>query len=326
MDNFECLICYEVAKDHLMCLGCQKFFCKQCLQTAYATSSDCPHCRVAYPLESYVHLKFFDEIQSNAQMARLVKADKCPNPTCVDKLLTHYCQTCDVTCCGECGVSDHNHDDDNEEPDLKPVEWRRHIVQKRLKGNVLSLGEDIAVYGNDLLRDVQTLRQQKDEGNRMMTLLMRDMADRFNSDIEAQQIKLEAKFAQAKTMFLKANSIVGKVKDASESQFLNRLVDIDKTSSDELQSMQDQMDEARGNYEPLQLDSLSILRPWLPYWELRTMIQLARPNQYEVVKGRLRTWEIRRVDELSNDRITLRIKLVHPYDHNGKKYSSFVVH
>ena len=65
MEDLECLICFEEAKDARACPKCAKIFCHGCIGRCAGNPGaiSCPHCRATRPVQDYVRLIFVDRLR-----------------------------------------------------------------------------------------------------------------------------------------------------------------------------------------------------------------------------------------------------------------------
>ena len=47
-EDFQCVVCYEVALNYLCCKECEAFICKQCKKATERRSKKCPKCSVFF--------------------------------------------------------------------------------------------------------------------------------------------------------------------------------------------------------------------------------------------------------------------------------------
>lgn len=66
MEDLECMVCLEDAKDARLCPICAKIFCRGCISkcpTGVTGTTPCPQCRAEHRVESYVSLRFVENLR-----------------------------------------------------------------------------------------------------------------------------------------------------------------------------------------------------------------------------------------------------------------------
>ena len=69
MDDLKCLVCFEDATNARSCAcpNCGKMFCygylTRCLREIGVSTTPCPHCRSARPVQDYLKLNFIDNLR-----------------------------------------------------------------------------------------------------------------------------------------------------------------------------------------------------------------------------------------------------------------------
>ncbi|XP_050559039.1 uncharacterized protein LOC118266782 isoform X4 [Spodoptera frugiperda] len=196
---FRCFICMEKLVDAHLCPHCSKLCCYACVRRWLTEQrSQCPHCRAALHLHELVNCRWVEEVtqqietmqQSNSASQRESFRDSALNrcPTHQEKL-TVYCWTCRRCICHQCALWGGTHSGHT----FKPLEevYEQHVTQ--IRDEVFQLRRrltELISLGQDVERNVESVRAAKDERVREIRNAVELMISRLDSALKAKLLTL----------------------------------------------------------------------------------------------------------------------------------------
>lgn len=192
---FRCFICMEKLVDAHLCPHCSKLCCYACVRRWLTEQrSQCPHCRAALHLHELVNCRWVEEVtqqietmqQSNSASQRESFRDRCPTH---QEKLTVYCWTCRRCICHQCALWGGTHSGHT----FKPLEevYEQHVTQ--IRDEVFQLRRrltELISLGQDVERNVESVRAAKDERVREIRNAVELMISRLDSALKAKLLTL----------------------------------------------------------------------------------------------------------------------------------------
>ena len=279
MENLDCLVCLEGAREPVLCPKCSKVFCFPCIRGWFDSSNQgqkgCPHCKADIAVNTFVKVKWLQDLAK--QMAPSI-ADKCE--THPSKQKDHYCSDCMKSFCYDCFKTHHPDGDVHTMTHVEAAfELDKMALDRRLRE---AENFDIApsvIHIQTLQNDIEKLQidgnSNIDQMANQMKKSLTDTVRNFSDHVERSKHMRE----KNATFSRLSEELV----EASKSPMRNQLVDL-KQNLIELGRIADELLEVK--QESVDLPRIPSVQQWFalhgPDWR-NDIVRRQQPQQHELM-------------------------------------------